>query len=132
MTDEQDSNTVYGVAFGPLKPALREHSYPVTRSELIEQYGGFELEHADGSDRLSAVLQEADAATFRDPRQVRDAVLDALEPAAVEGRSSPDGSEGTGDGREEHDDAHGEEPGDGSDDGGDGTDGPGDWSQTSV
>jgi len=122
MTDEQDSNTVYGVAFGPLKPALREHSYPVTRSELIEQYGGFELEHADGSDRLSAVLQEADAATFRDPRQVRDAVLDALDPTAVEGRSSRGTGDVVGEGHEDNDDGERDEA----------VDGPDDWSPTSV
>ena len=76
--DESTSAEVYGVAFGPLKPALREHTYPVTREELIEQYGGFELDHPDGSDRLESVLRRADMATFREPRQVRDAILAEL------------------------------------------------------
>ncbi|MFC5133669.1 MULTISPECIES: DUF5789 family protein [Haloferacaceae] len=73
--DEAASQAVYGVVFGPLKPALREHAYPVTKEELIEQYGGFELEHADGTDRLEEVLRRADVASFREPRQVRDAIL---------------------------------------------------------
>lgn len=149
MPDETDSNTVYGVVFGPLKPALREHSYPVTRTELIEQYGGFELQHADGSDRLTTVLQEVDVATFREPRQVRDAILDALEPTAVGDRSSRDGTDRAGNGGRDHDDMNGTERagrnsdsgngdsgnGDSGTDGGgtdDGSGGPGDWSPTSV
>ena len=76
--DEAASQAVYGVVFGPLKPALREHAYPVTKEELIEQYGGFELEHADGTDRLEAVLRRADVASFREPHQVRDAILGVI------------------------------------------------------
>jgi len=38
--DKEDPARAYGVTFGPLKPALREHQYPVSVSELIEQYGG--------------------------------------------------------------------------------------------
>ncbi len=106
MTDENDrAARAYGVEFGPLKPALREHTYPVTRSELIEQYGGFELEHADGTDLLESVLRAADAPTFREPRQVRDAILAELDPEAMD--ASPGSAE-------------------------DRTDEPGDWSPTSV
>jgi len=108
MTDEDDPASAYGVEFGPLKPALREHAYPVTRSELIEQYGGFELDHAGGSDHLETVLRESDTPTFREPRQVRDAILAELDPDALTARS------------------------DSADDESDESDETGDWSPTSV
>ncbi len=105
MSDEDDTASAYGVEFGPLKPALREHTYPVTRSELIEQYGGFELDHPDGTDHLETVLRKADRPTFREPRQVRDAILAELDPNAVAARSDSETEE---------------------------SDEPGDWSPTSV
>ena len=91
--DEAASRAVYGVVFGPLKPALREHAYPVTKEELIEQYGGFELEHADGSDRLEEVLRRADVASFREPRQVRDAILGVVGVDAAGDPVDPDENE---------------------------------------
>ncbi|MES3160671.1 MAG: hypothetical protein PPP55_03765 [Halorubrum sp.] len=95
--DDTASTSVRGVAFGPLKPALREHAYPVTRAELIEQYGGFELEHAEGSDLLESVLRETDTPRFHEPGQVRDAILDALDPAAVEDPNGDGETNDTGD-----------------------------------
>jgi hypothetical protein len=73
------------VTFGPLKRALREHRYPVTTGELIEQYGGFELETAAGDRRLESALQECEATTFSEPWEVRDAILGGLGDDAVIG-----------------------------------------------
>ncbi|WP_435075103.1 DUF5789 family protein [Halorubrum sp. HHNYT27] len=89
-----------GVTFGPLKQALREHSYPVSVGELVEQYGGFELETAGGSERLDAALERCDQTQFRDPRGVRDAILDALgEEATAEGAAAGEtGDEAVDDG----------------------------------
>ena len=66
------------VEFGPLREALREHQYPVTRAELVEVYGGFELEFSEGTDRLEDVLTRVDETSFRDPRDVKDAILTGL------------------------------------------------------
>ncbi|ACM55685.1 DUF5789 family protein [Halorubrum lacusprofundi] len=104
--DKEDPARAYGVTFGPLKPALREHQYPVSVSELIEQYGGFELETAAGEQRLESVLQECEATTFAEPWEVREAVLSGLnddavvgyhgDPAESEGRDASE-IDGTGD-----------------------------------
>lgn len=67
-----------GVSFGPLKRALREHRYPVTAAELIEQYGGAELETAAATERFERLLEDCEETQFREPRDVREAVLDAL------------------------------------------------------
>ena len=73
------------MTFGPLKRALREHRYPVSVGELIEQYGGFELETAAGERRLESALQECEATTFAEPWEVRDAILGGLDDDAVIG-----------------------------------------------
>ncbi|PHQ38410.1 hypothetical protein DJ69_11805 [Halorubrum persicum] len=83
--DNEDQARAYGVTFGPLKRALREHRYPVTTGELIEQYGGFELATAAGERRLEAALQSCDATTFAEPWEVRDAILSGLDDEAVIG-----------------------------------------------
>ncbi|SNR59584.1 DUF5789 family protein [Halorubrum vacuolatum] len=76
--DESEEGEREVATFGPLREALREHVYPVTSAELIETYGGFEFEGPDGVDRLEDALGRAEEVTFRDPRDVRDAILDGL------------------------------------------------------
>ncbi|VTT86940.1 hypothetical protein DM2_2978 [Halorubrum sp. DM2] len=66
------------VSFGPLKRALREHRYPVTAAELIEQYGAAELETPTATERFGGLLEDCEETQFRDPSDVRGAVLDAL------------------------------------------------------
>ena len=84
------------VTFGPLKRALREHRYPVTDAELIEQYGGFELESADDSEALESVLQRCEQSTFTEPWEVRDAVVGALGGETTVVRSGEEESETDG------------------------------------
>ena len=67
-----------GVAFGPLKRALREHSYPVTAAELREQYGAADVETPLSTERFGALLEGCEETRFREPREVRDAVLSTL------------------------------------------------------
>ena len=90
--DNESQSRAYGVTFGPLKRALREHRYPVSVGELLEQYGGFELETAAGDRRLESALQDCDATTFAEPWEVRDAILGGLGDEAVVGfRGEPHG-----------------------------------------
>ncbi|MWV66092.1 hypothetical protein GRS48_14870 [Halorubrum sp. JWXQ-INN 858] len=114
-----DGTRVDGVEFGALKEALQEHQYPVTASELVEVYGGFELEGPNGTDSVEKALRHADVDSFRTPGDVRDAIVHAV------------GNE-QGDGDEE---ADGDENGNGSKDESDPDDddgASGDWSPKSV
>lgn len=79
-TDHGDGQRtrVAGVEFGPLKAALREHQYPVTATELIEVYGGFELTTPETTEPLEETLSRVDAGTFRDPAEVRDAIVESI------------------------------------------------------
>ena len=100
-SDNGGQARAYGVTFGPLKRALREHRYPVSVGELIEQYGGFELETAAGERRLETALQECEATTFAEPWEVRDAILDGLDDEAVVGYRGETADRGGDDGGKE-------------------------------
>ena len=76
--ESEEHGRTAGVTFGPLRRALREHSYPVSVAELVEQYGGFELETEAGGERLETALERCGQSRFHEPREVRDAILDAL------------------------------------------------------
>ena len=98
MTDASEGTRVKGVEFGALKRALLEQEYPVTAAELVEQYGAFELEHPAGPERLEDVLNRVDHAKFREPWEVRDAVLEGVdhEPAEPKADGEGDGAEAAG------------------------------------
>ncbi len=76
--DPEAHGSAPAVTFGPLKRALREHRYPVTAAELIEQYGAATLETPTGTARLDGLLEGSEEAQYRNPSEVREAVLDAL------------------------------------------------------
>jgi len=78
MSNESEEHGVVKVTFGPLKRALREHRYPVTDAELVEQYGGFELEVGGDGEPLESALRRCERSAFTEPRQVRDAIVDAV------------------------------------------------------
>jgi hypothetical protein len=76
--DAEAHDPAPAVTFGPLKRALREHRYPVTAAELIEQYGAATLETQAATERFDSLLEGREERQFRDPAEVREAVLDAL------------------------------------------------------
>jgi|AntRauMinimDraft_4_1070384.scaffolds.fasta_scaffold00430_7 hypothetical protein len=108
-TENDDQARAYGVTFGPLKRALREHQYPVTAAELIEQYGGFELATAAGDERLESALEGCERSTFTEPWEVRDAILNGLDDDAVVGyHGAPDNDRGSDSDEEDGDPDTGE------------------------
>ncbi|TKX74394.1 hypothetical protein EXE46_09170 [Halorubrum sp. GN11_10-6_MGM] len=76
--DPEAHDPASAVTFGPLKRALREHRYPVTAAELIEQYGAAVVETRTSTERFDGLLEGREETQFRDPSEVREAVLDAL------------------------------------------------------
>ena len=76
--DLEGDDTASAVTFGPLKRALREHRYPVTTAELREQYGAAAVETPTATERFGGLLERCEATRFREPREVRDAVLSTL------------------------------------------------------
>jgi hypothetical protein len=88
--DPEAHDPAPAVTFGPLKRALREHRYPVTAAELIEQYGAAKLEAPTGTARLDSLLEGSEETQFRNPSEVREAVLDALGHADASPEASAD------------------------------------------
>ena len=107
------------VTFGPLKRALREHRYPVSSGELVEQYGGFELETPSGNETLESVLRRCTESTFTEPHQIRDAIMDTVGADAIGDSNGTRAAEGDGSGTEGNEAAADR-------------DAVGDWSQRSV
>lgn len=79
MSDNRDR----GVEFGALADDLADASYPMSTSELLEQYGDRELEHASGSVSLREVLPAELDREFEGVEDVHDAVLNMIGEAAV-------------------------------------------------
>ena len=45
-----------GVDIGSLADELEEHSYPTTTSELVDEYGDYEVELPDGTESFGEIL----------------------------------------------------------------------------
>ena len=88
--DPEAHGSAPAVTFGPLKRALREHRYPVTAAELIEQYGAATLETPTTTARLDDLLEGCEETQFRSPSEVREAVLDALGRADASAEAAAD------------------------------------------
>lgn len=85
MSDNRDM----GVEFGDLTDDLESESYPMTKAEVLDEYGDRELEHANGSTTLRDVLQPVGDREFEGADDVHQTVLDMIGDEAVgrEGQS---------------------------------------------
>lgn len=60
-----------GEELGDLDDALESHEYPTTTSELVEEYGDYEVETRDGWETVDEVLGETDDETYDSADDVR-------------------------------------------------------------
>ncbi|WP_101295452.1 DUF5789 family protein [Halegenticoccus soli] len=103
MSDEGDSRE-QGVEFGELDDELDGHEYPATASELVDEYGDYELEMPDGSRTFGDILepyQQESGEKFQEAEEVRQAVFNMVGSEAVgRDRYSDRGVETEGEGSE--------------------------------
>ncbi|EJN59846.1 hypothetical protein SAMN04487950_3296 [Halogranum rubrum] len=59
------------------------YEYPATSEELIEAHGDHEIELADGSETLQAVLERLGSETYHGPQDLRDAVFTGVSHQAI-------------------------------------------------
>lgn len=59
------------------------YEYPVTSEELIEAHGDHEIELADGSETLKAVLERLGSETYQGPQDLRNAVFTGVSHQAI-------------------------------------------------
>jgi hypothetical protein len=74
-----------GVDIGPLADELEDHTYPATTSEIIEEYGDYEIELPDGSQSLSEVLGglEGEDEEYESADEVRQMIYNMVGSEAV-------------------------------------------------
>ena len=84
-TSGDENNREQGVVLGDLDDELESHDYPVSSSELVEEYGDYEIEMEGGSQRLEEVLGllEADDQEFQDPESARQMIYNLVGTEAV-------------------------------------------------
>ncbi|NIB99570.1 hypothetical protein [Halobacterium sp. R2-5] len=97
-TSGDENNREQGVVLGDLDDALESHDYPVSSSELVDEYGDCEIEMSGGSQRLEEVLGllDEDEQEFQDPESARQMIYSLV------------GTEGIG--RENYSDRGGDTP----------------------
>lgn len=76
------SHREQGVEFGELADRLDRHDYPATVSELTDAYGDLEVNYADGSASVEAVLAPV-TDTLGSAAEARQAVLNGVGREAV-------------------------------------------------
>lgn len=76
MSDTSDTRES-GVEFGNLADDIESEEYPIGNEELLEKYGDREIEHANGSEPLRAILGPLDD-TYDSPEAVRQAVFNMI------------------------------------------------------
>ncbi|MFD1512836.1 DUF5789 family protein [Halomarina rubra] len=60
---------------GDLDEALENHAYPSTTNELVERYGGYDVETQNGEASLEEVFASTDDQTYYSADDVRSRVL---------------------------------------------------------
>jgi hypothetical protein len=82
-----DDSREQGVDIGALADELEDHSYPTTTSELLEEYGDYEIEMPDGSETLEAVLgniqEDDDEQEYESAEDVRQMIYNMVGSEAV-------------------------------------------------
>jgi hypothetical protein len=78
-----------GIDFGPLEAALDSYDYPAATTDVVEEFGEYELTVADGTRTLREVLAPLASASAGDPADlysaddVYQAVLTAVDDGAI-------------------------------------------------
>lgn len=97
MSDDRDR----GVEFGDLTEDLESEAYPLTKTELLEQYGDRQLEHASGSSSVRELLGEEGDDEYESADEVHETILNMVGEEAVgregysdRGTGSPDEGDG--------------------------------------
>lgn len=118
-TDEAsgtDDSREQGIDIGPLADQLETHSYPTTTSDIVEEYGDYEIELPDGSRSLGDVLGglEGEDEEYDSADEVRQMIYNMVGSDAVgregysdrgglAGGDESDESDGKNDGRTDDD-----------------------------
>ncbi|XVH32890.1 DUF5789 family protein [Haloferacaceae archaeon DSL9] len=62
---------------------LSGHEFPITSSELIDEYGANELELQNGSETVEEILVRLGEETYETPEDIQEALLSAVSHKAI-------------------------------------------------
>ncbi|EMA51972.1 DUF5789 family protein [Halococcus salifodinae] len=80
---DTDKTREQGVEFGPLANRIDNHSYPATSTDLIEDYGDYEVELPDGTQTLENLFEPLQGEEFDSAEDARQAVLNMVDDRAI-------------------------------------------------
>lgn len=87
MSDDSPDH-VEGVVFSDINPTLEEISYPIRKSELIDQFGDREVERANANPiSIGELFDRMGGTTFESPESIRQMMLSQM-PRNSEGRTN--------------------------------------------
>lgn len=72
-----------GVELGELNDELETHAYPVSKDDLVEEHGEYELNLPRGSGTFGDVLEPVDDQTYESPEEVRQMIYPLVADEAV-------------------------------------------------
>ncbi|WP_266082536.1 DUF5789 family protein [Haladaptatus caseinilyticus] len=75
-----------GIDYGPLDEELKQHDYPTSADDLVDEYGEYEIDHQNGTETLKAVfspLVESENQEFDSADEVRQMILNMIGSEAV-------------------------------------------------
>lgn len=83
MSNDSVESREMGIEFGSLAGELEDESYPLTHDELLDRYGGSELELGDKTTVLRDVLGPENEQEYEDAEAVRQAIFSMVGDDAI-------------------------------------------------
>ncbi len=77
-----DKDREMGVELGELGDELDNHDYPASVDDLVEEYGDYEIEYPNGSERFESVIGPLNE-TYQSADDVRQSILNMADSDAV-------------------------------------------------
>lgn len=72
-----------GVEFGELAGQIEEQSYPITKEELVEDYGERIIEFPNGTESVRDILGSFANETYESPSEARQALFNMVDSRAI-------------------------------------------------
>lgn len=78
-----DKSRERGVELGDLRGKLQDETYPISRDELLEDYGDEKIETSDATTTLEEVIRPLGEDEFRDYGEVEGAIMNMVGDEAI-------------------------------------------------
>lgn len=80
---DSEATREQGVEFGDLAGQIATHDYPVTSTDLVNEYGGQEVRFPNGTQTLQDLFEPLQTEVFHSPDDARQAVFNMVDDRAI-------------------------------------------------